>query len=253
VQNVVEKVIEDITTAEIKEIVSTVAPITTADVTPDELTMAQALKSKPKGDKAIIEQEPKQGATTTTTITIPTPDSTRPKAKGVVMQEPSETPTTTTIPISLKWALNEENVPTQPNDPPLSRVNTLKSRKDNLKLNELMKLCTKLSDRVLNLETTKSAQAKEISSWKRRVKILKKKKRSRTHRLKRLYKVGLSARVESSAEEQSLGEEDASKQGRNIADIDADVEITLVNETAEDQGRFDDQEMFDTSVLDDEE
>nr|GEX12826.1 putative ribonuclease H-like domain-containing protein [Tanacetum cinerariifolium] len=98
-------------------------------------------------------------------------------------------------------ALNEENVPTQFNDPPLSRVNTFGSGEDNLKLKELMKLCTKLSDRVLNLETTKIAQAKEISSLKRRVKRLKKKRRSRTHRLKRLYKIGLSARVKSSTEE----------------------------------------------------
>nr|GEV78557.1 hypothetical protein [Tanacetum cinerariifolium] len=116
-----------------------------------------------------------------------------------------------------------------------------------------MELCTKLSDRVLNLETTKTAQAKEISSLKRRVKRLEKKKRSGTHKLKRLYKVGLSTGVESFAKEQSLGEEDVSKQGRNIADIDADAEITLVNETREDQRRFDDQEMFDTRVLYDEE
>nr|GFC54005.1 hypothetical protein [Tanacetum cinerariifolium] len=68
--------------------------------------------------------------------------------------------------------------------------------------------------------------------------------------LKRLYKIGLSA-IESSGKEQSLDEEDASKQGRNIADIDADAEITLVDETANDQGRYDDQEMFDISVLDD--
>nr|GEZ18907.1 putative ribonuclease H-like domain-containing protein [Tanacetum cinerariifolium] len=51
----------------------------------------------------------------------------------------------------------------------------------------------------------------------------------------------------------SLGEEDASKQGRNIVDIDADAETTLVNETVEDQGRYNDEEMFDTSVLDNEE
>nr|GEV54973.1 uncharacterized mitochondrial protein AtMg00810-like [Tanacetum cinerariifolium] len=66
--------------------------------------------------------------------------------------------------------------------------------------------------------------------------------------LKRLYKIGLSARVESYAKEQSLDEEDASKQGRNIADIDENAETTLVNETAEDQGRYDDQEMFDTNI-----
>ncbi|GJT22279.1 reverse transcriptase domain-containing protein [Tanacetum coccineum] len=62
---------------------------------------------------------------------------------------------------------------------------------------------------------------------KRRVKILEKKRGSRTHRIKRLYKVGLSRRVESDDKE-GLGEEDASKQGR-IADIDADVGINLVS------------------------
>nr|GEY00101.1 hypothetical protein [Tanacetum cinerariifolium] len=96
-------------------------------------------------------------------------------------------------------------------------------------------------------------EAHEILSLKKRVTRLEKKRTSRTHGLKRLYKIVLSARVESSAKEQSLGEEDASKQGRNIADIDADAETTLIDETAEDQGRYDDQEMFDTSVVDDEE
>ncbi|GKE06322.1 hypothetical protein Tco_1398340, partial [Tanacetum coccineum] len=41
--------------------------------------------------------------------------------------------------------------------------------------------------------------------------------------------------------------EDASKQGRRIKDIDADVEVTLVNETQE---RQDEDLMFDTGVLD---
>nr|GEU54028.1 hypothetical protein [Tanacetum cinerariifolium] len=125
--------------------------------------------------------------------------------------------------------------------------------KDRLKLQELMELCIKLFERVLNLETTKTTQAKEILSLKRRVMILEKKKKLRTHRLKRLYKVGLSAKVELSAKEQSLDREDASKQRRNIADIDADAETTLVGEIVEDQGRYNDQEMFDTGVLDDEE
>ncbi|GJT88825.1 hypothetical protein Tco_1070542 [Tanacetum coccineum] len=39
----------------------------------------------------------------------------------------------------------------QSNDPPLSRVNTLRSRKDNMKLKELMELCTKLPERALDL------------------------------------------------------------------------------------------------------
>ncbi|GKE16948.1 hypothetical protein Tco_1424525 [Tanacetum coccineum] len=62
-------------------------------------------------------------------------------------------------------------------------------------------------------------------SSKRRVKKLERMNKLRTYGLKRLYKVGSSRRLESSDEE-GLGEEDASKQGR-IADIDADAGITL--------------------------
>ncbi|GKG36164.1 hypothetical protein Tco_0443842, partial [Tanacetum coccineum] len=42
--------------------------------------------------------------------------------------------------------------------------------------------------------------------------------------------------------------EDASKQGRKIADLEADAEVTVVDET---QGRNDDDSMFDTDILDD--
>ncbi|GJR17303.1 putative ribonuclease H-like domain-containing protein [Tanacetum coccineum] len=80
---------------------------------------------------------------------------------------------------------------------------------------------------VIDLEKTKTSQAQEIISLKRRVKILEKKNRSKTHGLKRLYKVGLSARIESS-EDEGLGKEDAFKQGR-IDDIDANEDIYLVN------------------------
>ncbi|GKG30892.1 hypothetical protein Tco_0423380, partial [Tanacetum coccineum] len=73
-----------------------------------------------------------------------------------------------------------------------------------------------------------------------RIKLLEQGKRSRTHGLKRLYKVGLNARVESSRDEESLGE-DASKQGR-INAIDVDEDITLINEQ-------DDPDMFDVNTL----
>ncbi|GJU48101.1 putative ribonuclease H-like domain-containing protein [Tanacetum coccineum] len=66
-------------------------------------------------------------------------------------------------------------------------------------------------------------------------------KKGKTHRLKRLHKVGMSRRVESSGDEDSLGE-DASKQGRRINAIDADEDITLVNVQ-------DDAEMFDVNTL----
>nr|GEZ22805.1 hypothetical protein [Tanacetum cinerariifolium] len=55
--------------------------------------------------------------------------------------------------------------------------------------------------RVLDSKTTKTTQALEIDSLKRRVKNLKKRKRSITHGLKRLYKVRLLARVESFKDE----------------------------------------------------
>nr|GEU96455.1 hypothetical protein [Tanacetum cinerariifolium] len=113
------------------------------------------------------------------------------------------------------------------NDPLIAGVNTPQCREDILKLNELIELCTKLQQRVLDLETTKTTQAMKIVSLKRRVKKLERRKRSRTNRLKRLYKVGLSARVKSS-KDKGLGKEDASKQGR-IADIDANEDIYLVN------------------------
>ncbi|GKB61694.1 hypothetical protein Tco_0917880, partial [Tanacetum coccineum] len=77
-------------------------------------------------------------------------------------------------------------------------------------------LCTNLQQRVLDLETTETTQANEIACLKRRVKKLKKKDRSRTHKLKRLYKVSLSARVESSGDEEDLVNDD-----NEIFDVDA--------------------------------
>ncbi|GJX38296.1 hypothetical protein Tco_0251599 [Tanacetum coccineum] len=77
---------------------------------------------------------------------------------------------------------------------------------------------------------------------------MERKKTPKTTGFKRLKKVGITRRVESSEDQESLGDhEDASKQGRSIADIDADVEVNLVDETQE---RQDDELMFDTGVLD---
>ncbi|GJR86396.1 hypothetical protein Tco_0210407 [Tanacetum coccineum] len=90
---------------------------------------------------------------------------------------------------------------------------------DRLKINELMELCTTLQKKVLDLEKTKTTQANEIASLKRRVKKLEKKR-----------------------------SEDASKQGRRINDIDADEDITIVN--VQDDA---DKEMFDVDALNGEE
>ncbi|GJV86855.1 hypothetical protein Tco_1530793, partial [Tanacetum coccineum] len=102
---------------------------------------------------------------------------------------------------------------------------------------------------VLDLQKAKDAQAKEIDALKKRIQRLERRKISRPTGLKRLKKVGMSRRVESSADLESLGvPEDASKQGRSIKDIDADIDISLVDETQE---RQDDDLIFDIGVLDD--
>ncbi|GJT25210.1 uncharacterized mitochondrial protein-like protein [Tanacetum coccineum] len=111
-------------------------------------------------------------------------------------------------------------------------------------LHELMDLCTKLSDKVLDLENVKDAQALEIKKLKKRVKKLESKK-SRTPQLKRrLFKVRIESFVE-----KSLGDlKDASKQGRN--EIDQDEGISWFQEDIETQGRYGhDTEINTTSTL----
>ncbi|GKC55636.1 hypothetical protein Tco_1083234 [Tanacetum coccineum] len=81
-------------------------------------------------------------------------------------------------------AANAEHVPTHSNDPHFSG-------EDRLKLNELMELCIKLSERVLDLENTKTSKAAEITKLKERVKKMERRNMSRTPRLKRLRKVGV--------------------------------------------------------------
>ncbi|GJS23605.1 hypothetical protein Tco_0452237 [Tanacetum coccineum] len=93
-----------------------------------------------------------------------------------------------------------ERVSKLSNDPLLTRGNTLRSGEDSLQLKELMNFSTKLQQRVLDLENTKTAQAQEITSLKIRVKKLEKKGGSRTHKLKRLYKIGRYAIIVSSDE-----------------------------------------------------
>nr|GEZ86544.1 ribonuclease H-like domain-containing protein [Tanacetum cinerariifolium] len=115
----------------------------------------------------------------------------------------------------------EERVSTPSHDP-------LPSGEDRLQLNELMDICTKLSDRVLSLEQTKINQAAKIEKLKKRVKKLKGKKK-RPHGLKRLYKVRLSARVESSKDEEDQGRiKDQDLFG--VHDLDGDkvfVDVTI--------------------------
>ncbi|GKE26518.1 hypothetical protein Tco_1441902 [Tanacetum coccineum] len=126
-----------------------------------------------------------------------------------------------------------ERLSKQSNDPHLSRFNTLGSGEDKLKIMELMEICTKLSDKVLALENVKTTQNLEITSLKKRVKQLEKKKKARTPQLKRiLFKV----KIESSAGKSLGDQEDASKQERNE---DQDEDISWFQEDAETRGRYD--------------
>nr|GFB36298.1 hypothetical protein [Tanacetum cinerariifolium] len=59
-----------------------------------------------------------------------------------------------------------------------------------------------MSDRVLDLEKTKAAQAKEIANLKKRVKKLERKRRSKTSGVN-LFKIGTSRRRRMHVEDQS--------------------------------------------------
>nr|GEW67969.1 hypothetical protein [Tanacetum cinerariifolium] len=115
----------------------------------------------------------------------------------------------------------EEHIPTPSHD-------LLTSGEDRLQLNELIEICIKLSDMVLSLEQTKTNQAAKIKKLKKRVEKLEGKKKKRTHRLKRLYKVGLSAKIVSSDEEDQGRVNDQDLFG--VHDLDNDevfVDVTI--------------------------
>nr|GEW24949.1 hypothetical protein [Tanacetum cinerariifolium] len=122
-----------------------------------------------------------------------------------------------------------ERVSKMSSDSLLVGVNTPRSDEERLKHIELMKIYTTLQNKFLDLEDeltrTKTAQQTKINSLERKVKKLEKKQRSRTHKLKRLYKVGLTARVISSSDDEALDKEDTSKQER----IDEIEDTTLVS------------------------
>ncbi|GKC03364.1 hypothetical protein Tco_0994974 [Tanacetum coccineum] len=98
------------------------------------------------------------------------------------------------------------------------------------------------NEELISTPSSKTAHAKEIASLKKRVKQLEKRKKSRTSGLKRLKKVSSASRVESSNDVSLGAQEDASKQGRKITDLDADAEVTLIDETEE---RYDEEMLFD--------
>ncbi|GKF49493.1 hypothetical protein Tco_0142744 [Tanacetum coccineum] len=104
---------------------------------------------------------------------------------------------------SMRSKRKDTEVP-QPSNP-INVADEAINKEPSMQLKELMDFCTKLQERVLDLENTKTAQAPGFTSLRLRVKKLEKKGGSRTHNLKRLYKVGRSARIVS-FDEASLGD-----------------------------------------------
>ncbi|GJV85851.1 ribonuclease H-like domain-containing protein [Tanacetum coccineum] len=149
----------------------------------------------PVADEAVNEERRdsvERAATTATRLDAEQDSGGRPRRQEIMGDRPAQT--------------RFESLSKQSYDSPLGGVNTPRSDEDRIELKELMEICTKLSKRVLDLETTKSAQAKEIANLKKRVKKMERKRKSRTSGMN-LFKIGTSRR-------RSLGEEDASKQGK---------------------------------------
>ncbi|GJY97926.1 hypothetical protein Tco_0514836 [Tanacetum coccineum] len=116
---------------------------------------------------------------------------------------------------------NIDKTPSMPYDSPLPRVHTLGSDEGRMQHNELMDLVTKLSDRVVALETdlqqTKKVYGTAFIKLIKKVKKLEKTVKTRQARRK--------AKIVVSDDEEDL--KDPSKQGRKIAKIDQDPNISL--------------------------
>ncbi|GKC11817.1 hypothetical protein Tco_1008599, partial [Tanacetum coccineum] len=124
---------------------------------------------------------------------------------------------------------NIDKTPTMPHDSPLLRVHTLGSDEDRMKHNELMDFVTKLSDRVVALETdltqTKKVYGASFTKLIKKVKRLEKKdKLSKSRR-----KLRLVLSDEEGSDSDILAQEDPSKQGRKIAQIEEDEGLLCYN------------------------
>nr|GEV29320.1 retrovirus-related Pol polyprotein from transposon TNT 1-94 [Tanacetum cinerariifolium] len=116
----------------------------------------------------------------------------------------------------------EDHVPTTFNDP-------LPSGEDKMQLKELMDLCKNLSNKVLDLDNEvkeiKSSHKAMIVELESGMEKLEEENKSLTKELN-----SFNTRVESLAiKETIMDKEESSKQGRKIADIDADAEVNLEN------------------------
>nr|GEU34863.1 hypothetical protein [Tanacetum cinerariifolium] len=95
-------------------------------------------------------------------------------------------------------------------------------------LHTLLDTCTTLTRRVEHLEQDKITQTLEITKLKQRVKMLEMRNKLKVSKLRRFKKVGTLQRVDTS---EDTVMDDVFKQGRIIANMDADKDITLKDVT----------------------
>ncbi|GKA45238.1 hypothetical protein Tco_0738034 [Tanacetum coccineum] len=110
-------------------------------------------------------------------------------------------------------------------DSPLGGGKTPRSDEDSMTLQELIALCTKLSDMVLALEID-LRQTKKVygtAYTKLIIKVKKLEKTIKTSQARRRAKIMVS--------DDDMASEDSSKQGRMIEELDQDVGVTLVTPT----------------------
>nr|GEU42210.1 ribonuclease H-like domain-containing protein [Tanacetum cinerariifolium] len=150
---------------------------------------------------------------------------------------PSPTPTTQPPPPSQELPSTLQVIPTpppssiaQPSSPPQQPQPLQPTHDAEISLDvihTLLETCTTLTRIVEALEKNKMAQALEIIKLKQMVKKLERKNKLKVSGLRKLRKVGTNQRVESSIDIVMDDQEDGSKQGEIIANIDADEDVTL--------------------------
>ncbi|GJT26647.1 hypothetical protein Tco_0906922 [Tanacetum coccineum] len=169
--------------------------------------------------------------------TIPVESHHTPISASSTSQPPTSSPSIQTTHVA-------EESATMPHDSPLPRVHSLESDESSMTLNELMVLCTTLSNKVETLESdlkeTKLTYGAAYTKLIMKVKKLEHKVKSSKARRR--------VRLVVSEDEDEL--EDPSKQGRKIAQINEDEGITLVQMSAQTQGRHEyDFEEFDYEFI----
>ncbi|GJY71051.1 hypothetical protein Tco_0474754 [Tanacetum coccineum] len=134
------------------------------------------------------------------------------------------TSSTLTTPPSIQTTHEADETATMIHDSPLPRGYTPGSDEGRLKHNKLMKLVTKLSDRVVAIEEDlkQTKKAYSIDFTKLVLKVKKLEQQVRSGKAKRRARIVLS-------EDEDVAE-DPSKQGRKIAQIDTDPTISLVRD-----------------------